>query len=102
MPPDPRTSPDGSPRVLAGPLSTTGFKGDSPALNPCAKCALTSQPLAMGSTTWPSTKTDWPVDTGGAGTAGLFKPPNCRQPKKTAAHKHKTKNRGVLKEDTRF
>ncbi|MBI4063190.1 MAG: hypothetical protein HY401_02695 [Elusimicrobia bacterium] len=33
MPPDPRTSPDGSPRVLAGPLSTTGFKGDSPALN---------------------------------------------------------------------
>ncbi|MBI4062885.1 MAG: cysteine hydrolase [Elusimicrobia bacterium] len=34
MPPDPRTSPDGSPRVLAGPLSTTGFKGDSPALNP--------------------------------------------------------------------
>ncbi|MBI4064319.1 MAG: SpoIID/LytB domain-containing protein, partial [Elusimicrobia bacterium] len=46
---DPRTSPDGSPRVLAGPLgaappapqvpralrtaSTTGFKGDSPALN---------------------------------------------------------------------
>ncbi|MBI4063222.1 MAG: hypothetical protein HY401_02855, partial [Elusimicrobia bacterium] len=36
MPPDPRTSPDGSPRVLAGPLSTTGFKGDSPALNPCS------------------------------------------------------------------
>ncbi|MBI4063921.1 MAG: hypothetical protein HY401_06415 [Elusimicrobia bacterium] len=35
MPPDPRTSPDGSPRVLAGPLSTTGFMGDSPALNPC-------------------------------------------------------------------
>ncbi|MBI4064169.1 MAG: polysaccharide pyruvyl transferase family protein [Elusimicrobia bacterium] len=50
LPPDPRTSPDGSPRVLAGPLgaaplapqvpralrtaSTTGFKGDSPALNP--------------------------------------------------------------------
>ncbi|MBI4064041.1 MAG: hypothetical protein HY401_07035 [Elusimicrobia bacterium] len=34
MPPDPRTSPDGSPRVLAGPLSTTGFKGGSPALNP--------------------------------------------------------------------
>ncbi|MBI4063781.1 MAG: tetratricopeptide repeat protein [Elusimicrobia bacterium] len=34
MPPDPRTSPDGSPRVLAGPLSTTGFKGDSPTLNP--------------------------------------------------------------------
>ncbi|MBI4063887.1 MAG: radical SAM protein, partial [Elusimicrobia bacterium] len=33
LPPDPRTSPDGSPRVLAGPLSTTGFKGDSPALN---------------------------------------------------------------------
>ncbi|MBI4064165.1 MAG: hypothetical protein HY401_07680 [Elusimicrobia bacterium] len=33
MPPDPRTSPDGSPRVLAGPLSATGFKGDSPALN---------------------------------------------------------------------
>ncbi|MBI4063032.1 MAG: hypothetical protein HY401_01885 [Elusimicrobia bacterium] len=34
MPPDPRTSPDGSPRALAGPHSTTGFKGDSPALNP--------------------------------------------------------------------
>ncbi|MBI4064724.1 MAG: PD-(D/E)XK nuclease family protein [Elusimicrobia bacterium] len=34
LPPDPRTSPDGSPRVLAGPLSATGFKGDSPALNP--------------------------------------------------------------------
>ncbi|MBI4063873.1 MAG: hypothetical protein HY401_06175 [Elusimicrobia bacterium] len=34
MNPDPRTSPDGSPRVLAGPLSTTGYKGDSPALNP--------------------------------------------------------------------
>ncbi|MBI4063908.1 MAG: hypothetical protein HY401_06350 [Elusimicrobia bacterium] len=34
MPPDPRTSPVGSPRVLAGPLSATGFKGDSPALNP--------------------------------------------------------------------
>ncbi|MBI4064461.1 MAG: hypothetical protein HY401_09210 [Elusimicrobia bacterium] len=33
MPPDPRTSPVGSPRVLAGPLSTTGFKGDPPALN---------------------------------------------------------------------
>ncbi|MBI4064160.1 MAG: radical SAM family heme chaperone HemW [Elusimicrobia bacterium] len=33
MPPDPRTSPDGSPRVLAGPLSATGFKGDSPVLN---------------------------------------------------------------------
>ncbi|MBI4064145.1 MAG: peptidylprolyl isomerase [Elusimicrobia bacterium] len=51
MPPDPRTSPVGSPRVLAGPLGAappapqvpralrtafaTGFKGDSPALNPC-------------------------------------------------------------------
>ncbi|MBI4063016.1 MAG: DUF2723 domain-containing protein [Elusimicrobia bacterium] len=34
LPPDPRTSPDGSPRVLAGPRTTTGFKGDSPALNP--------------------------------------------------------------------
>ncbi|MBI4063296.1 MAG: hypothetical protein HY401_03225 [Elusimicrobia bacterium] len=34
MPPDPRTSPDGSPRVLAGPLSTTGFKDNSPMLNP--------------------------------------------------------------------
>ncbi|MBI4064388.1 MAG: hypothetical protein HY401_08835, partial [Elusimicrobia bacterium] len=49
MPPDPRTSPDGSPRVLAGPLgaappapqvpralrtaSATGYKGGSPALN---------------------------------------------------------------------
>ncbi|MBI4063954.1 MAG: glycosyltransferase family 4 protein [Elusimicrobia bacterium] len=37
LPPDPRTSPDGSPRVLAGPLSTTGFKGDFPALNPYEK-----------------------------------------------------------------
>ncbi|MBI4063952.1 MAG: glycosyltransferase family 4 protein [Elusimicrobia bacterium] len=39
LPPDPRTSPDGSPRVLAGPLSATGFKGDSPALNPYALMA---------------------------------------------------------------
>ncbi|MBI4064528.1 MAG: acetyltransferase [Elusimicrobia bacterium] len=40
MPPDPRTSPDGSPRVLAGPLSATGFKGDSPALNPYKKIVI--------------------------------------------------------------
>ncbi|MBI4064524.1 MAG: hypothetical protein HY401_09540 [Elusimicrobia bacterium] len=35
MPPDPRTSPDGSPHPWwVGPLSTNGFKGVSPALNP--------------------------------------------------------------------
>ncbi|MBI4064333.1 MAG: FAD-dependent oxidoreductase, partial [Elusimicrobia bacterium] len=44
--PDPRTSPDGSPHVLAGPLSTTGFKGDSPALN--ASIAADKFVLAAG------------------------------------------------------
>ncbi|MBI4063672.1 MAG: FAD-dependent oxidoreductase, partial [Elusimicrobia bacterium] len=44
--PDPRTSPDGSPHVLAGPLATTGFMGDSPALN--ASIAADKFVLAAG------------------------------------------------------